>query len=396
LEAFTAAQKASVVKILAQISSVANITFKEATSGTVGDLTFAKSEQDPNVAGVGNYPSFSWSTSGGKVQSVTKMGVAGDVWIAKDAFWTGLYGTQADLWKEGGVGFGTLFHEIGHALGLKHTFDAGQVSLNGGPLDDNNHSIMSYKEAIDSYVRVNGGSFHNLQPDTLMPFDVEALQYLYGANTTASSGNNTYTWANNPEILQTIWDSGGIDTIDASNQTGNCIINLNAGTFSSIGIHTAVYTGTGGYTGKNNIAIAKNVIIENAKGGSGNDILYANAVNNKLEGGAGNDTYAGYKCGVTTGNDIIRDTGGTDVLEISNAKTEAALKAVKISHTGNDLVLTLSASDSITLESFYTGNSAGSGAIETLTGTNWSISLVGVADQLAAEGAYTTLGDIFA
>jgi Ca2+-binding RTX toxin-like protein len=132
------------------------------------------------------------------------------------------------------------------------------------------------------------------------------------------------------------------------------------------------------------------VVLENAKGGSGNDTLFANAADNRLEGGAGNDIYAGYKIGINTGNDIIRDTSGNDRIEIDNARKDAGLGNVKITHSGSDLVLTLSAGSSIILDDFYS-----SCAIETLTGTNWDISLAGVANQLA-NGEYTTLGDIFA
>ena len=199
------------------------------------------------------------------------------------------------------------------------------------------------------------------------------------------TGNDAYHWEANAPILQTIWDAAGIDTIDASNQPRS-IINLNAGTFSSIG--NAVYS-------YNNLSIAKGVVIENAKGGNGNDILFGNEVSNRLEGGLGDDIYAGYKYGTASGNDVIKDTGGNDILEITNNRADAGLGNVKIQHTGGSLVLTLTVGNSVTLENFYSGNSAGSGAIETLAGIDWDISLVGLATQLE-DGAYTTLGDIFA
>ena len=61
-----------------------------------------------------------------------------------------------------------------------------------------------------------------------MPLDIEALQYLYGANTSTRTGNNTYRWGVNAKLLETIWDAGGVDTIDASNQTLASIIQEHA------------------------------------------------------------------------------------------------------------------------------------------------------------------------
>ena len=389
LQTFTTIQKTVTKQILAQISEVTNVTFKEVSFE--GDITFAKStQQSTTVTGHTYLQSFSWwTTTQGVVSRGTTNRVGGDVWLAKDDLWSQLAGTP---WQEGGYGFGTLFHEIGHALGLTHPFSAsaqGGVTLaNNDPLNDTRHTIMAYNDAKDSHVLAGGTTYYPLQPDSLMPFDIEALQYLYGAKASAT-GDNTYAWGDKPEILQTIWDAGGIDTIDASNQTGNCVINLNAGTYSSIGLRgTAIQ---GGYTGKDNLAIAKNVVIENAKGGSGNDLLLGNAANNRLEGGLGDDLYAGYKIGVSSGHDTLCDTGGNDRVEITNAKKDAGLADVAISHSGGNLVLTLSSGSSVTLVDFYVG----SNAIEPLAGTDWNINLVGVANQLA-NGEYTTLGDIFA
>jgi hypothetical protein len=250
---------------------------------------------------------------------------------------------------------------------------------------------MSYNTTENSLITGDSGYLDYLCPSTLMPFDIEALQYLYGAKNTTRTGNDTYHWDTNANILQTIWDAGGVDTIDASNQAQS-IINLNAGEYSSIGLRDAA---PGFYSGRDNLAIAKGVVIENAKGGSGNDILIGNEADNRLEGGLGNDTYAGYKLGAAIGNDDIRDTGGNDRIEIANAKRDAGLENVEIRHTGSNLVLTLSVDNSITILNFYaSGTSSGSGAIETLAGTDWLVNLVGVADDLAAN-SYITLGDIW-
>jgi serralysin len=390
--AFSEEQKDSTRKVLAHIAQVANITFVEKTeaNGIVGDITFANLPLDTSIGGYAYLPSYQYTTIANIVFNISKVGIGGDVWINGADVWN-RYATND--WEEGGDGFATLLHEIGHALGLKHPHDVNfDQTVLSSSLDDESHTVMSYQMAENTLILGNSGYFHYLRPSTLMPFDIEALQYLYGANTKTRSGDTTYSWENTPEILQTIWDAGGVDAIDASNQTKDCVINLNAGEYSSIGLRNAA---PDLYFGQNNLAIAKGVVIENAKGGSGNDTLIGNAVDNRLEGGLGNDTYAGYKLGASIGNDIIRDTGGNDRIEIANARADAGLENVEIRHTGGNLVLTLSAGNSITISDFYaSGTTPGSGAIETLAGLDWSIGLAGVADDLAAN-SHISLGDIW-
>jgi serralysin len=141
-----------------------------------------------------------------------------------------------------------------------------------------------------------------VRPRTPQLFDVAAIQYLYGANTSTRTGDNIYSWVTNESFLQTIWDGGGTDTISAANQTRNAFINLNAGSFSSIGAR-------GSADAKDNVAIAYGVTIENATGGSGNDTIYGNGVANFLRGGDGNDYIWG-----ADGNDTLYGENGNDTL----------------------------------------------------------------------------------
>ena len=49
-------------------------------------------------------------------------------------------------------------------------------------------------------------------------FDIATLQYLYGPNTTKSTGDTTYYLDTSTlNGYQTIWDNGGTDTISAAN-----------------------------------------------------------------------------------------------------------------------------------------------------------------------------------
>jgi len=111
----------------------------------------------------------------------------------------------------------------------------------------------------------------------------------------------------NFRALPPVWDGGGIDIIDCSNQTNKCDINLQGGALSSVGAFT------------NTLGIAKGVAIENAIGGLGNDRISGNEANKRLEGGAGNDTLIGGAGNDTliggTGNDSMDGGAGDDYME---------------------------------------------------------------------------------
>jgi serralysin len=280
---FTEEQKERTREALRLWSDVANITFVEVSdAGDGGTIRFGYALPNFNASGWAYYPS--------------AHPAGGDVWLNRDI--------ATDL-TPGSWSFGTLIHEIGHALGLKHTFDASGATL---PIaeDSYQYSNMSYTQHPDML---------GVRPQTPQLYDVAAIQYLYGANTNTRSGNNTYSWATNATFIQTLWDGGGIDTIDAANQVRNVAIDLQPGSFSSIGAR-------GLANAKNNVAIAFNTIVENAIGGSGNDTIAGNSVNNSLRGGAGNDALSGLAGDDSLygddGNDLLNGGGGADFLSGGN------------------------------------------------------------------------------
>ncbi|GAB4175063.1 MAG: hypothetical protein Fur006_05320 [Coleofasciculaceae cyanobacterium] len=220
--------------------------------------------------------------------------------------------------NNGSWGFWTMLHEIGHALGLKHP---GEYDSGGSPppppylplsVDSNQYTVMSY-DGFGGGTHYNGSSVFSQTP---MLYDIAAIQYLYGDNNNTRTGNNTYSWNPNTAFVQTIWDAGGSrDTISAANQTFAATINLNAGSFSSIGPKS-----NGSFTrATNNLGIAFNVTIENAIGGSGNDSIMGNSASNRLEGRGGNDTLDGGYGGNDTligdvGNDTYIIRGTEDII----------------------------------------------------------------------------------
>jgi hypothetical protein len=188
----------------------------------------------------------------------------------------------------GEIGYETWIHEIGHAMGLDHPFSqpAGQA---GAPphlppsIENNQFTVMSYTQA---YFHPNTGV--PVYAETPMLYDVMAIQTLYGANTSYRAGDTQIKFDRdftNPQIL---YDASGFDTFNLNNHFINATIDLREGQFSSVaGL-------------ANNVGIAWGTVVENGRGGQGNDTIIGNELNNVLIG--------------NTGDDVLRGNGGRDFL----------------------------------------------------------------------------------
>jgi len=244
-------------------------------------------------------------------------------------------------------------HELGHAMGLKHPHE-GATTL---PLayDNTRYSVMSYKSAIDqmayTFYRTTDPRDSNTgwnrkiefaQSETLGVYDVLALQRIYGANPNTNAGDTVYAWDQAKSFFATIYDAGGVDTMDLSAHTRGSIVDLTPGAFSSIAYFSAEaqraywkqqipeasegidrsyndpYFATYGYTWKDNVGIAYGTVIENVAGSSGGDTISGNSANNtiwgaggddRVLGGAGDDTLHG-----GTGRNFLRGELGDDSL----------------------------------------------------------------------------------
>jgi serralysin len=250
----------------------------------------------------------------------------GDAWLGSDI--------QSP--HQGNYAWNNTLHELGHALGLKHGHEAGGPANTALPsnVDSLEYTVMTYR----SYVGGPTSGYTNDTwdyPQTYMMLDIQALQYMYGADFTSAAanvGDTTYSWsestgqsfvngvvATNPggnRILMTIWDGGGTDTYDLSNYTSALSIDLRPGkwsTFDTAQLADLDSLSPGTHMAAGNLANALQYngdlrsLIENANGGSGNDTLTGNDIANVLNGNNGNDLIDG-----NGGDDTVNGNGGKD------------------------------------------------------------------------------------
>lgn len=255
---FSAAAEASFREGLDHLESLINVEFVEVTGSDDPDMNVGSVTLPGSTAGTGGY---SASSSG---DSITRY----DSYVVYDN--TIDISTTMDL----------ILHELGHAMGLKHSFSSPTVP---DGFDNNKYTLMSYTENPD-----NG-----LDSDAMMLFDILALQDLWGANDETALGDTTYT-GSRTETIDAVWDAGGIDTFDGSALSGGVKLDLREGRFSS-------------FETTDDVVIAYDTVIENAIGGDGTDKLVGNSAANNLLGGASRDKLKG-----GSGGDDIDGGAGRD------------------------------------------------------------------------------------
>lgn len=269
-------------------ANVANIDFTEIkeTAHNVGDIRAAYTGNDHSINAQ------AWAYLPANSAS------AGDIWFNNNG------SSSSEYWEPGSYEFMTVMHELGHALGLKHPFEASNdnATILPADVDGRSYTIMSYSAKAGFR-----DTFFSLEPTTLMMLDIAAIQHLYGANMAHNAGDTVYQFSDEEPYHQTIWDGGGIDTI---HYTGSreAIIDLQQEHGSKIG--QTIYISPTFRQAREpveNIWIARNADIENATGGQNNDQLIGNALNNILQGHAGDDNITG-----DAGNDSITGGAGND------------------------------------------------------------------------------------
>ncbi len=293
---------------LEQASNVANIQFNVVTSQAEADFVVGTAALPDNQVGLFYLPG-----------PVAQTGMFDNTSL----HWSSLPGGNLE---QGGTGFELLLHEFGHGLGLMHPHGGGpdetlqfpgitQVLAGGmfvrwsygdGDLNQQVFSVLSYNSGWSTGPHGQSPSFGYGAMGSYGALDIALLQDMYGANLTYAMGDDSYelfTSNGTGTFYQTIWDTGGSDTISYSGNL-DATINLVPATLNPTdggGGFVSFVTGIhGGYT------IASGVIIENATGGSGNDLLVGNSTFNVLTGNGGNDALVD----VVGGADLLGGSGG--------------------------------------------------------------------------------------
>jgi Ca2+-binding RTX toxin-like protein len=280
----------------------------------------------------------------------------------------GVFSDEGTGWStaglvQGGFGYVTVIHEIGHGLGLAHPHDGGGASgvLNGvfdsastGQFDLNQgvYTTMSYVDGWDLAPYGTSGTVRYGWQGTPMALDVAVLQGKYGANTTHNNGNDTYiiqTANAAGTFWQSIWDTGGIDTIsyagdaDARIDLREATLQYEEGGGGFLSYADGLY---GGFT------IANGVDIENITAGGGNDLLIGNALANVISAGAGDDLIIGGAGGDTlnggAGNDTVSyaESDGGITVSLANGFTRGG-HAQGDSITGFENIIATAFNDTI-------------------------------------------------
>jgi hypothetical protein len=331
--AVNAAIKTNVRQILDRLASFINVQFIEVPDNAMshGAIRYMFSN------GEGNSAFYAYSYYPGA-------GIGGDVHL--NPRWESDAGGRFSG-EVGSYGYTTLLHETLHALGLKHpgNYDYGGGETGGVFLppeqDHRSNTIMSYN-------RIGAGA------STPLSYDVRALQYLYGAAITAAQ-DSTYQFTpvtnTGSPVNQTIWDTGGRDTIDLSTMTNRAqsnYVDLRPGGIITTqlayqsGRYIDLVTNQTFAAPEYGMMIAFGTTIENIVMSSSDDYVIANSAKNQ---------FSGYDRWV--GKDVIENTDSNDVLDLGrNQRSQLAMTIV-----AQDLLVGLGERGTVRLRDYFTNDS---------------------------------------
>lgn len=326
--AFDATRQDYAMQAMQLWSDVANIEFQVVAPGQAADIYFFGRDYE----------------EGGGYSTGVQEDLGSAVRINTDS--SG-WGTM----QPGGGGFSTLIHEIGHSIGLSHP---GDYDIGDGATYDTHaeyvqdtkmYSVMSYFGGGNT--GASGGGLE-ASVDTPRSHDIYVAQQLYGANWSTRIGDTTYGFnasgvsglydfdalalqndfiENTEDVtgvdipgpygpVLTIWDGGGAnDWLDLSGDDNDVELDLAPGAFSST--HGMTYNISLAYHPGDNLN-QYTQYIENARGGSGDDVIRGNELGNQLWGNDGDDTINGLH-----GDDLIY--GGDDDDRLSGGHGEDTL-----------------------------------------------------------------------
>ncbi len=389
---YSAAQRAVARTTMALWDDIVSVTFAE-SSVADADIRFGNT----NTRGAQAYAYLPFgdiffdegTTSTGAYYSFSNLAdLGGDVWTDYNV------ASNFNPLRDSYYSVITMIHEAGHALGLSHPGDYNALDDDDGdgvpdPItyendafyaqDSLQYTVMSYFDALETGAQHVDWTLMNFAyAATPLVHDISALQRIYGVDTTTRTGDTVYgfnstadraayDFTQNTRPIVTIWDAGGNDTIDFSGWNTPSTIDLNEGSFSSGGgienfltlaeinanraaigfgartqaqydLYLTQFNATGSPLYRDNISIAYGAVIENARGGGGNDLIIANRAANRIDGGAGSDTVSYETMDGRSGGIVV--SIGADVFGAGAAAGDRLISIENVTGTrSNDVIV---------------------------------------------------------
>uniref|UniRef100_UPI003F6CB9B9 M10 family metallopeptidase C-terminal domain-containing protein n=1 Tax=Roseicyclus sp. TaxID=1914329 RepID=UPI003F6CB9B9 len=273
----SAAVQAAFRTVFADLAQIVNVSFVETSN--IDDFNVIvisqNDQQNQGLAGYAYFPNESFF-------------IGSDILLSNiadaPAITAGLSNSDYEL----------VLHELGHALGLKHPFDADGAST----------TILNVAEDFSAWTVMT----YNLQPGAFdgafRAFDLMTFAEIFGVRASYRGGDDSYEFSTSSGVF--VIDGGGIDMVTAQGQSAGAYIDLRPGMHSYLGSKTALISAP------LQLTISGGSAIENATGGSGNDLIIGNGLANELRGGQGHDRIFG-----GDGADIIYGDAGNDVIDLS-------------------------------------------------------------------------------
>ncbi len=266
---FTAAEQQEALQALGEWSAASGLVFVEVAPGQ-GDINFQNVDLSTTsyseAGGIGFYPFGDWN-------NLSYPYFTSDLTASGDVFMNSQYISSVD----GSVNYGTLLHEIGHAIGLKHPtevvtdYAANPVVVHDQVLssDDPDLTIMATVEDPNT-----GADSH------LQTLDMQAAAYLYGP--AGTGGVYTVSASGADAVSSWVWDATTQTMTQTALQTNEAVRG------------TSVDDVINGLAGDQLFALDGNDTLNGAGGG---DKLYGGPGSDMLIG-AGDDTF--YVNSITT------------------------------------------------------------------------------------------------
>lgn len=288
--AFNTSQRQAVRSILAELSTYIDVEFVEVAASSIspygnfgGELRFGSWFNPDTLAAFVTY----------LPADPTTEPLGGDVWLNM--------AYHGNSWIQGSAGYSSLIRQIGQAMGIKYRGQG--PSITPGNIANPWHTSMPFVPVAFGDGRAYTRDFGYL--------DVFALQSLYGQNRPYNADDTVYRFTGSlgtAPFMETIWDTGGINSLDLTASNNQQIVDLRQGGLSHVVRLTGIPDGlTGVATGSDTYMIAYGTQMHHVMTGNGNDTIMGNELANTIMTNGGNDSLRGMG-----GNDILRGGAGDD------------------------------------------------------------------------------------